>query len=41
MKKIFALMMIVTILGAFLTGCKGSDENAAAPAKDAGTTAGK
>jgi hypothetical protein len=37
MKKIFALMMIVTVLGAFLTGCKSGDDTSA-PATT-GTTA--
>jgi hypothetical protein len=36
MKKIFALVMIVSILGAFMAGCSKGDE---AP-KDSGTTAG-
>ncbi|MBN9500783.1 MAG: hypothetical protein J0H02_03230 [Armatimonadetes bacterium] len=41
MKKIFAILMVVTVLGAFLAGCSGGGDSAgtdgtAAPAKDAG-----
>ncbi len=36
-KKIFALVMVVSVLGAaFLTGCKKDDDST----KDAGTTSG-
>jgi hypothetical protein len=44
MKKIFALMMVVTILGAFLAGCSKSDDAAATTGGTAtagGTTATK
>lgn len=27
-KKIFSLVMVISVLGAFLAGCKGSDDSA-------------
>jgi len=38
-KKIFALVMVISVLGACLVGC-GSKEPEAAPATTATTTAG-
>lgn len=43
MKKIFALVMVISVLGAFVAGCgdKAADDKAAAPAKDAAPKDGK
>lgn len=44
MKKIFALVMIVSILSAFMAGCSKSDDSAGGTPKDApkaGADAGK
>ncbi|HVT11954.1 MAG TPA: hypothetical protein VHE55_06780 [Fimbriimonadaceae bacterium] len=39
MKKIFALVMVVTILGAFLAGCNKGDDSAAGGSTTTGGTA--
>jgi hypothetical protein len=38
-KKIFALVMVISVLGAFLAGCGSKSEDAAATAGTAGTAA--
>lgn len=44
-KKIFALVMVISVLGAFLAGCGSKDESAAggttAGATTTGTTSGE
>ena len=39
MKKIFALVMVVSVLGAFVAGCGSKAEDATKPADTAGKTA--
>lgn len=39
MKKIFALVMVVTILGAFLAGCSKAEDAGAGGASSSGTSA--